>query len=173
MIEVVVVFVVFLLVLVLAYAATRPNNFRLERATTIKAPPEKVLALITDFRQWRLWSPWEKMDADLQRTYIGPDNGVGAAYAWHGKKAGAGRMEIVQSSPSLIQIRLDFLKPFEAHNTAEFSLAVQGDCTLVRWAMYGPSPFISKLMGIFFSLDKMVGKDFESGLENMKRQAQA
>ena len=165
--------VVVVILLVLAYATTRPDDFRLERAAIIKAPPERVFALINDFRQWETWSPWDKIDADLKRTYGDRSAGVGAVYSWDGKKTGSGRMEITESAPSsLIKIKLDFLKPFEAHNTAEFSLHAQGDTTRVSWAMYGPSSYVSKLMGIFVNMDKMIGSDFESGLEKMKSLAE-
>ena len=167
------ILVIVLLAALLAYAATRPDAFRIERSVSIKAAPEKVLALINDFHQWSRWSPWEKLDADLKRSYSGNAAGVGATYEWQGNKAGVGRMEIVESAaPALVKIKLDFLKPMEAHNTAEFALKVQGDQTQVSWAMYGPSPFISKLMGIFFNIDKMVGKDFEAGLQTMKALAE-
>jgi len=173
MIKNIAIVVAVLIAILLAYAATRPDSFRLERSVTIKAPPAKAFALINDFHRWTAWSPWEHMDADLQRTYSGPASGVGAVYNWEGKKTGVGRMEILESSPaSLIKIKLDFFKPFEAHNTAEFTLLSKGDSTTVTWAMYGPSPFMSKLMGIFFSIDKMVGKDFEAGLEKMKAAAE-
>lgn len=159
---------------VLGYAATRPDSFRLERSAVIKAPPEKVFALISDFHAWVSWSPWEKLDPDLMRTYGGAASGKGAVYAWEGNgKAGSGRMEIIDApAPSRITIRLDFIKPFEAHNTAEFSLQAQGDATTLTWAMYGPQPFIAKLMSLFFSMDKMVGKDFEAGLANLKALAE-
>ena len=173
MVIIVAILAFILIASVLAYAATRPDEFRMERSIRIKASPEKVFALINDFHQWGTWSPWEKIDADLKRTYSGNAAGVGAAYAWKGDKTGVGRMEIIESSsPSLVKIKLDFLKPMEAHNTAEFSLHVQGDLTNVTWAMYGRSPYLSKVMGIFFSLDKMVGKDFEAGLQMMKSEAE-
>ena len=173
MIRNIAIIVAVLIAILLAYAATRADSFRLERSVTIQAPPEKAFALINDFHQWGAWSPWEQMDADLQRSYSGPASGVGAVYNWEGKKTGVGRMEIMESLPaSLVKIKLDFFKPFEAHNTAEFTLQAQGDSTSVTWAMYGPSPFMSKLMGIFFSIDKMVGKDFEAGVEKMKAAAE-
>jgi uncharacterized protein YndB with AHSA1/START domain len=158
----------------LAYAATKPDTFRLERSRAIEAPPEKIFALINDFWQWRGWSPWENIDPDLKRDYSGASSGRGAAYAWQGNnKVGQGRMEIVESvPPSKIVIKLDFLKPFEAHNAAEFTLTPAGDATNVNWAMHGPSPFISKVMCIFMSMDKMVGKSFEEGLANMKALAE-
>jgi uncharacterized protein YndB with AHSA1/START domain len=172
-VKIIVLVLLALIALVLVYAATRPDSFRLERSTTIKAPPDKVFALVNDFRQWGLWSPWEKVDPDLKRTYGGPAAGVGAAYGWEGAKTGVGHMEIVESTPaSLIKIKLDFVKPFEAHNTAEFSFQAEGDGTKVNWAMYGPSPYLSKLMCIFISMDQMVGKDFESGLQQMKAAAE-
>ena len=161
----------------LIYAATRPDSFRLERSTVIKAPPEKVHSLIDDFHNWPSWSPWEKKDLNMKRTYSGAPNGKGTVYDWEGNKnVGQGRMEITDSAPSKIVIKLDFFKPFEAHNTAEFTLAAQAGNenagTNVTWAMYGPSPYISKLMTIFCSMDKMVGKDFEAGLANMKAAAE-
>lgn len=158
---------------ILIYAATRPNSFRVQRSTTIKAPPEKIAALIDDFRAFGQWSPWEKRDPDLKRTFSGPPKGKGAVYAWEGnKQVGSGRMEILESSPQKVVIKLDFLKPFEAHNTAEWTMAPSGDATTVTWAMYGPSPFIAKLMGVFMSMDSMVGKDFEAGLASMKALAE-
>ncbi len=165
--------VLVLVLLVMAYAATRPDSFRLERAIVIQAPPEKVFAMINDFHEWGTWSPWEHIDAGLKRTFSGPAAGVGTAYGWVGDKTGVGHMEILESSPpSLIRIKLDFVKPFEAHNTTEFSLRGEGNATSVTWAMYGPSPYISKLIGLFFSMDKVVGKDFETGLRNMKAAAE-
>jgi len=158
---------------VLAYAATKPATFRIERSLAIKAPPDKVFALINDFRQWRAWSPWENIDPELTRDYSGAASGRGAAYAWQGKKAGQGRMEIVESTPpSKIVIDLDFIKPFRAHNSAEFTLVPSGETTNVIWAMSGPNLFIGKVMSIFMNMDKMVGKSFEEGLANMKAVAE-
>lgn len=170
MIESVVIAVAVLVVALLIYAATRPDTFRVERSLSIKAPAEKIFPLINDFREWEPWSPWEKIDPALKRSYSGAASGEGAVYEWSGNKnIGQGRMEIVESSPpSKIKLRIDFIKPFEAHNTIEFTLIPQGGSTLVTQAMYGPSPFISKVMGIFCSMDKMVGKKYEEGLANLK-----
>ena len=158
----------------LIYATTRPDTFRLERSTVILAPPEKVFALIDNFHDWTKWSPWENIDPALKRTYGGPDAGRGTLYAWEGNnKVGSGRMEITESAPAeKIVIKLDFLKPFEAHNIAEFTFAPKDGGTVVTWAMYGPCPFISKLMQIFCSMDKMVGGQFEQGLANLKAAAE-
>ena len=155
---------------VLIYAATRPDSFRVQRSITIKAPPEKIFALIDTLPSWGQWSPYEKLDPAMKRSFEGPDSGKGAIYGWDGNdKAGAGRMEIVESTaPSRILIQLDFSRPFSARNTADFTLTPAGDGTTVVWAMYGPSPYISKLMGVFFNLDHMIGKDFEAGLANLK-----
>jgi uncharacterized protein YndB with AHSA1/START domain len=159
---------------VLTYAATKPDTFRIQRAMSVNAPPEKVFALINDFRRWTVWSPWEKMDPALQRTYSGTASGQGAVYAWEGnRKVGAGRMEITDApSPSKVTIKLDFLRPFEAHNVAEFTLEPKGDATTVTWAMHGPNLFVGKVMSIFVDMDRMVGKDFETGLANMKAAAE-
>ena len=166
--------VVVLIAAILIYAANQPDNFRVQRSTTIKAPPEKIFPLITDLHSWGSWSPWEKMDPAMKRTYSGAASGKGAAYAWEGNsKVGEGRMEITEASPpSKVSIKLDFLKPFEAHNTAEFTLEPKGDSTNVTWAMYGPSAYVAKVMGVFVSMDSMIGKDFEAGLANLKAAAE-
>lgn len=158
---------------VLAFASTRPDSFRLERSIVVEAPPARVFPLIADFHRWTEWSPWENVDADLKRTYSGSVQGRGAVYEWLGKKTGQGRMEIVEAAePSLVKIKLDFLKPFEAHNTAEFRLEPVGDGTRVHWAMFGPSNLLTKVIHLFFSMDRMVGKQFEQGLANLKALAE-
>ncbi|OYW82968.1 MAG: polyketide cyclase [Asticcacaulis sp. 32-58-5] len=157
------------IVAVLVIAALRPNSFRIERRITIKAPPEVIFEHINDFHKWRAWSPWENLDTDLERTYMGSPSGLGAVYVWEGKKAGAGRMEIIEHTPpSKLVIKLDFVKPMTTTNTTEITLTPQGDETVVSWAMYGPSPYMSKLFGLIFNMDKMVGKDFEKGLQSLK-----
>ena len=173
-----VVIVLIVIVVVIAafllFAASRPNAFRVQRTTRIKAPPEKIFPLIDDFHDWVAWSPYEKIDPALQRSYSGPQSGKGAVYEWQGNnKVGKGRMEITQSSPSSkIVIALHFMKPFEARNTAEFTMVPEGDATSVTWAMHGSSPFMAKVMCIFMSMDNMVGKQFEEGLANLKAVAE-
>ena len=151
---------------VLVVAATRPDDFSVQRSASIKAPPEKIYPMLADFRQWPAWSPWEKLDPDMKRTLSGPASGPGATYAWQGSsKVGAGRMEIKQvTAPTKVEIQLDFIKPFEGHNVTDFTLVPRGDATEVTWLMRGPAPFVSKLMGVFVDMDKMIGKDFEAGL---------
>jgi uncharacterized protein YndB with AHSA1/START domain len=159
---------------VLVYATTRPDAFRIERMASIKAPPDRIFALINDFRSWRSWSPYEKLDPNMKRSLSGAPSGKGAVYAWESEgKAGAGRMEITDAAPpSKVAIKLDFTKPFEAHNWAEFTLDPEGDTTTVTWAMHGPSPYIAKVMGIFVDMDHMIGRDFETGLANLKALAE-
>lgn len=168
------VYVLLVVAIVLVIAATRPNHFRVERRAVINATPQVVFESLNQFRQWASWSPWEKLDPAMQRQHSGPEAGVGARYSWQGnKKVGAGSMEILESNaPTHLKVKLDFLKPFEAHNTAEFSLTPVDGGTEVVWAMYGPSPFINKLMGLFINFDKMIGKDFEAGLANLKAQSE-
>ncbi len=174
MLKIIVIAVLLLVTGLLIYAATKPDSFRIERSTTIKAPPGKVFALINDFHQWEAWSPWEKIDPAIKRTYSGPGSGAGAVYEWAGNKdIGQGRMEIVESTAaSKISLKLDFVTPFEAHNFVDFTLLPHGDGTKVTQAMYGPSPYISKLMTIFFSMEKMVGSKYEEGLSNLKSLAE-
>jgi uncharacterized protein YndB with AHSA1/START domain len=157
----------------LIVAATKPDTFRVARSTTVNAPPEAIYPMIADFHRWTEWSPYEKLDADLKRTYGGAESGDGATYAWEGRKAGAGRMEIIGvTPPHLITIKLDFTRPFEASNVAEFSMRPEAGGTVVTWSMTGKNSFMSKLMGTFFNMDKLVGKDFEAGLSNIKRNAE-
>ena len=161
--------VVVLVAGVLAYAATRPDSLHVQRAASIKAPPEKIVALISDFHSWTAWSPYEKVDPAMKKTYSGAASGKGAVYEWDGnRQVGQGRMEITEASPSRVTIKLDFLKPFEGHNVAAFTLTPQGDATTVAWTMDGPSPYIVKVIGVFVDMDHMIGKDFETGLANMK-----
>ena len=148
--------------------------FEVRRAANIKAPPDRIFALINDFHHWGAWSPWEKMDPAMKRIHSGASNGKGAVYEWEGNnKVGKGRMEITEASPPFqVTIKLDFIKPFEGHNIAEFTLAPDGDATNLTWAMRGPLPYIAKVMHIFFNMDRMVGKDFEAGLANLKTVAE-
>ncbi len=164
------IIVAVLIAALLIFTALRPNTFRITRSISIRASAEKIFASINDFHKWCEWSPWEKMDPAMKRSFSGSESGKGTIYEWEGnKKVGKGRMKITQSQePSKIIIKLDFFSPFEAHNTAEFILEPKGEITRVNWDMYGPRPFVSKLMGIFFNMDKMIGKDFEAGLANLK-----
>ena len=157
--------------IILILAAAKPDSFRVQRATTVKAPPERIFPLINDFHQWATWSPYENKDPAMKRGYSGAASGKGAVYAWEGNKnVGSGRMEILDASAlAKIVIKLDFFTPFEGHNTAEFTMLPQGDATNVTWLMYGPLPFMGKIMHVFVNMDRMVGKDFEIGLANLKR----
>lgn len=166
--------VVLLLLVVLGLAATKPDAFALERETTINAPREKVFALINDFHQWGVWSPWEKLDPNMKRTFSGTPSGVGSTYEWSGNSdAGAGTMQITNTTPpSKVEIKLDFTKPFEANDIVEFTLDSTAAGTHVKWNMHGPNNFMSKIMTVFVSMDKMVGPDFEKGLANLKAEAE-
>ena len=174
-IAVIVVVLAVVIAIVLILAATKPNTFSVQRATAVRAPPERIFPLINDFHQWGSWSPYENKDPAMKRSFSGAADGKGAVYGWEGNKnVGSGRMEILDSSkPSKIVIKLDFFTPFEGHNTAEFTMLPQGDATNlttnVTWLMHGPAPFMSKVMQVFINLDNMIGKDFEIGLANLKR----
>ncbi len=162
-----------LVVGILVLAATKPDDFRVQRTTSINAPPDKIVPLIKDFHAWSSWSPFEKLDPAMKRTYSGAGSGAGAVYQWEGNsEAGAGRMEIIDSSASKVAIKLDFNRPFESHNIAEFTLDPNGQTTNVTWAMRGPNLFIGKVMSVFVSMDNMVGSEFETGLRNLKAVAE-
>ena len=155
----------------LGYVTTKPDSFAIERSIQIQAPPEAIFPMINDLHLWEKWSPWDKMDPAMKRSYTGSEMGTGAIYEWEGnKKVGKGRMEIVESNaPNNIGIKLDFISPFEAHNMTEFIIeSADNVTTTVTWKMTGPNPFMSKLMQTFMDMDKMIGKDFETGLASLK-----
>jgi uncharacterized protein YndB with AHSA1/START domain len=158
----------------LIFVATRPDSYTVVRSINIKAPTEVVYALIDDFHKWDAWSPWEKMDPTMKRTYSGSANGKGAIYEWNGAAAvGNGRMEITDvSPPTKLALNLDFMAPMEGHNKVEFALAPNGDTTSVTWTMRGENNYLSKLFQVFASMESMVGGDFDSGLAAMKAAAE-
>jgi uncharacterized protein YndB with AHSA1/START domain len=154
MIKTIAIGVVVLITAILLFAATRPDTFRVQRAATIKAQPEKIFALINDLHRWDAWSPYEKKDPAMKRVYGGAAQGKGAAYAWEGnKEVGTGRIEITESSPpSRVTMTLDMIKPIKAHNIVEFTLEPQGGSTTVTWAMNGDMPYISKILSVFLNM---------------------
>lgn len=170
MIKIILFVIAALVIGVLAFAATKPDTFRVERKAVIQAPPEKVFALLNDFKQWSSWSPWEKKDPAMQRTFGAVSAGPGATYAWSGNKdVGQGSMTLTESvPPSRLVLKLDFIAPFEAHNTVTFTLSSQGGATTLTWGMEGPTPYFAKIIHVFINMDRMVGGDFEAGLARLK-----
>ena len=168
------ILVVVVVASVLLFAATRPDAYGIQRTTAIDVPPEKIFPLITDFRQWPRWSPFEALDPEMKRSYSGAPSGKGAVYDWQGNaQAGQGRMEIVDvSPPASVTIQVDFVKPFDAHNLNQFTLDPHGGSTRVTWSMRGTQPFVLKAMSIFISPDRLLGKHFETGLSKLKSVAQ-
>jgi len=166
--------VAILLAAVLVIAAFQPDEFSLERRTTINAAPDSVFAHINDFHRWEAWSPWAKLDPAMTTTYGGPPSGVGSVYEWKGNSSvGSGRMTITEATPpSKVVIALDFLEPMEANNVTTFTLTPNGAGTDVTWQMAGKSNYLSKLMTTFVSMEKMVGPDFEKGLAQLKAAAE-
>jgi uncharacterized protein YndB with AHSA1/START domain len=158
----------------LAYVASRPDTFRIERNLGLRMPPEKIFPYISDLHNWALWSPFEGRDPSMTRKYSGAQSGKGSVYDWDGNKnVGSGRMEVTDTTPfSKIIIKLDFLKPFEAHNTVEFTLVPKGDTTNVSWCMYGTKNYFAKMMHCCMDMDKMIGTDFQNGLATLKAVAE-
>jgi Polyketide cyclase / dehydrase and lipid transport len=148
----------------------RPDQFSLSRSIDVQAPPEKIFAQLNDFKNWNVWSPWEKMDPGMQRIHSGAASGRGARYAWTGnKKVGEGNMHITKSvAPSSVLLDLNFLKPFKASNVTEFKITPRGGGSHVYWEMRGPSSVMMRIMHAVMDMDAMVGKDFETGLRNLK-----
>jgi hypothetical protein len=153
-------------------AATKPKTFTLSRTTLIAASPVDIFPLIDDFHEWPRWSPWEKLDPNLQRTYGGTARGKGAIYSWQGNRTvGQGRMEIAESCVnSRVVVDLHFIAPFEARNVTEFRLTdIGAGQSELSWSMSGSQAFAMRVMSLFLSLDKTIGKDFESGLATLKK----
>jgi hypothetical protein len=148
-------------------------TYAVERSRTIQASPDRIRPLLTNFRNWREWSPWEDLDDDLHRAYSGPHAGLGAQYAWNGnRKAGAGSMEIVGLDETYVEIRLEFLKPFKSTTTTSFRLQPRGEgATEVTWRIVGPRTRMMRLMGPLLDMDKMIGRDFEKGLDRLDEAA--
>lgn len=161
--------------LLLAYAATRPDTFRVERSVLVQAPPGKLVPLIADLRQFNLWNPFNKKDPAVKGAYQGPASGPGAAYTFEGNSdVGSGRVSVTAVSPTAVGMRLEMTEPMSADNAIAFTLAPEASgATRVTWALQGPSPFIGKLMGVVFDMDKMIGNDFEAGLDSLKALAEA
>lgn len=163
-----------IVIVVLSLALMQPDTFKLERNIAIRAQPAAIYANLDNFKRWELWSPWEKLEPGMKKTYTGPATGVGSIYEWEGKEVGSGRMTITDSKPSQeLTIKLEFIKPFEATNTTVFELVPHGAETEVRWIMTGDNNMIGKVMGVFADMDSMVGKDFEAGLAALKRTSES
>ncbi len=164
-----------IIVIFLGLVALRPSEFRVVRSATISAPAPEVFAQVNNFHNWEAWSPWAKLDPGIGQTYEGPDAGEGATYKWSGNsEVGEGVMTITESRPNdLIRIKLEFLKPFAATDTAEFTFEPEGGQTMVTWSMEGKNNFIAKAIGMFMDMDKMIGSQFEAGLANLKSVVEA
>jgi hypothetical protein len=158
---------------VLVLAAIRPDTFRVTRSTTVQAPPERLHPLINDLRQFNTWNPYEKKDPQLRGEYRGPQAGPGAAYHFQGNKdVGKGSIQILESAPAKVTMELHMIEPFEARNRVEFSLQPRGNATEVTWAMNCASPLMARIVGLFLDMDRMIGRDFEAGLANLKQRAE-
>jgi hypothetical protein len=159
------------IIVVIGLAASKPDSFRVARKTTIAAPPEAIYPYVDDFHNWSKWSPWEKLDPKMNRDFGGSPSGPGATYGWTGNnEVGEGKMTIIDAHPNQqVRIKLEFIKPFESTNTAIYDLQPTTGGTEVTWAMEGPNSFVGKLFSVFADMDSMIGKDFESGLANLKR----
>ncbi|QLQ11206.1 MAG: SRPBCC family protein [Nocardioidaceae bacterium] len=150
------------------------KQYVVTRTISIAAPPERIQPLISDFRKWVAWSPWEDLDPDLQRSYSGAEQGEGAKYAWDGnKKAGRGNMTIVGDSPGTVEVDLEFEKPFSSRSVIDFTLRPEGDTTTVQWQMTGDYSLLTRIFTVIKSMDSMIGPDFEKGLSQLKTQAEA
>lgn len=162
---------IFLFVLI----AGQPDEFIVSRSTTMAASPDRIFPHVNELKKWDAWSPWAKLDPNAKNAFEGPDAGVGSAMSWAGnKKIGEGKMTITESVPAgLIRLRLEFLKPFKATNTAEFRFMVDGKQTLVTWSMSGKSNFFFKIFGLFMDCDSMAGRDFEKGLAGLRSVAES
>lgn len=163
-----------LVVLFIIIVVMQPSEFEVKRSTSIEAAPSKVFPLVNNLRMWPLWSPWEKLDPAMEKTFEGSGEGPGSSYSWNGNnKVGEGRNTILESKQDqLVHMRLDFVRPFKASNDVKFTFKPEGSGTHVNWAMTGQKNFVFKAFGMFMDMDKMVGTDFEKGLAAMKVEAE-
>ncbi len=175
MLHIILIVVAVLIVLVIIVVAMQPGEFRVARSATIAASAPTIFAHVNELKKWEAWSPWAKLDPAMNETYEGPPAGVGSIHGWSGnKKVGEGRMTITDSKPTeLVRLKLEFLKPFKATNTAEFTFQPQGNQTLVTWAMTGKKNFVFKAFHLIMNMDKLIGTDFEKGLAQMKTVAES
>lgn len=171
----VIAIIIVIVLVILGLAATKPDTIRIQRTIEIRAAPDRIHTLVNDFHNWRAWAPQDKMDSTMTRTFGGASRGVGACSEWTSSgKAGNGRMEITESLvPLKITVKVDFLKPFAVCNVNQFTFEPLKDGTRVTWEMHGPRPFIVKFMGVFFNIESMMGKHFESGLRSLKALAES
>jgi hypothetical protein len=173
MLKTAVVVLAVVVIAILIFAAAKPATYHVQRSTTIAATPDRITPLVDDFHNWNEWSPWAKLDPNMRVTYSGSPAGQGAIYEWEGNsKVGKGRMEILAAEPTTTSIKLDFFSPFASHTETNFVLEPQGSATRVTWTMDGPNTFATKLMSVFSSMDKMIGKDFDTGLSQLKSAAE-
>jgi len=166
--------VVVIIIVLVVIVALQPADFRVARSTLVSAPPAAVFAQVNDFHKWNAWNPWGKVDPAMKQNYEGAPAGSGAVYTWTGnKEVGEGRMTITDSRPTdLVQMKLEFYKPFAATNTAEFTFVPEGNQTRVTWSMFGEKNFMAKAVHLFMNMDKMIGGQFEKGLADMKTAAE-
>ena len=174
-VKIVLLVIVVAVVGVLGLAATKPDSYHVERSATIAAAPAAVYAQVNDFRRWEAWSPWEKLDPSMKRTFSGPESGKDASYAWLGNdKVGEGRMTIVESEPdSRIGIRLEFIKPWTETCDVAFTFTPESGATNVKWTMDGRNTYTSKIFNVFMDVSKMIGTDYEKGLAQLKTVAES
>jgi Polyketide cyclase / dehydrase and lipid transport len=170
MLEIILIALAVIVLVLVVIIALQPSDFRVARSTTVSAPPPAVFAQVNDFHKWEAWNPWGKIDAAMKQAYDGAPAGPGAVYTWAGNnEVGEGRMTIIESRPTeLIRIKLEFIKPFAATNTAEFTFKPEGNQTAVTWSMFGEKNFMAKAVHLFMNMDKMIGGQFEKGLASMK-----
>jgi hypothetical protein len=175
MIKLIAIALVIIVVAFVVVVTMQPAEFRVSRGITMSAPAPAAYVLVNELHNWEKWNPWQKLDPAMKMTFSGPPAGPGAAYAWVGNKdVGEGRLSIMESRPNeLVKIKLEFVKPFTATNTAEFTFKPEGSQTAVTWSMAGEKNFISRAVGLFLNMDKMVGDQFEKGLADMKAAAEA
>ena len=155
--------------------AIQPAEFAVARSAIMSAPPQVVFAQVDDLRKWEGWNPWQKVDPAMKLTFAGPPTGPGASYSWAGNKdVGEGRLTITERRPNdLVRIKLEFMKPFTATNIATFTFKPEGNQTAVTWSMEGHNNYLAKALHLFMNMDSMVGGQFEKGLADMKKVAEA
>lgn len=171
----IIITIIAIIAILAVVVAIQPSEFRVSRSTIISAPADIIFPHVNDLHKNHEWSPWAKLDPEAKNTYKGPDAGPGAIIIWEGNmKVGQGSMTITESRLNeFVKLKLDFLKPIQATNTAEFTIKEENNGTAVTWSMYGEKDFIGKALGLVFNCEKKVGEQFDKGLENLKEITEA
>ena len=163
--------ILILIAIIVVLGLVAPKDYSVERAILIDSPKELVFDQVKYFRNWQAWSPWAEGDSLMTWTVEGIDGTEGSSYIWEGDPKGAGTGEMTNTGIeeyAEIAYHLRFIDPMESESDGYVRISEEEGKTNAVWGFYGKNPFPWNIMTLFKSMDKMVGKDFERGLDLLK-----